>query len=88
MSDERVLGYAVIGGVGLIALIIVGNLVAGALKEPPKPKPCKDYTYSMSVITSDTAACKWPEQKMRLETRLIGKDLVHCTCPDVDAGVK
>ncbi len=76
-----------------VAIIIVAPIIlviaagVGVVKgcqewlDPTPPPPCADYSRTMSVIRSDVAVCRWPEQNMELEKRILGKDIIHCTCP-------
>lgn len=77
----------------LMMTALMLSMIAACKDARPRPRPlCHDYVRSMSALRTDVASCRWPEQSMRLERRVLGKDLIHCTCPvdareaDKDAG--
>jgi hypothetical protein len=70
----------------VIPVVLAMALGYGAVKgcqewvDPQPAPPCKDFTYSMSAFRSDVASCP-TGMEMELDTRILGKDLVHCYCP-------
>lgn len=86
-------GYEVSGAVlgalvpiTLALLLLFGgiagfNYCASSVKDKG---PCTDYSYDKGLFGSDNAVCnKWPNMSMKIETRFIKSDIVHCKCPAV-----
>ena len=74
---------AFIWALPVLMAIGLGYGAVRGCQEWTDPAPCKDYTYSMSAFRSDVAACE-RGMKMELDKRILGKDLVHCTCLSVE----